>query len=166
MGLLGALSLRNRRVSVYWLWLVLVFGVTTFVPFWRSALTGSLLPLGAAYSNPQSFPWKPALFWHTLAAVAVAVGVATVHELWQLRSKAESVACVYSLRTVLLTTGVLALAFGLLRWQEAPAIGYLVVLMIVGGRFLTLLLVSALGRVFGFRAELRNGDAQTSTSDP
>lgn len=72
-----AVTAGRIRVSLYWFWLAVAFGVTGAIPFWPHK-DGSLLPLATAYLN-SGLPREPIGLLVLLAAhLVVACGLAAL----------------------------------------------------------------------------------------
>ena len=140
----------NPRVSVYWLWLVIVFGAIAAIPWhpYPDKLTGKprYVPVATAYSRPDLFDgWQATLLCHTLVALLVAIPAAVRHTVIRReRSLAEPVT--FSLRQLLTGAGILALVFGLLAWYGAPRVVFFVVILLYSGWPATLILAGTISR--------------------
>jgi hypothetical protein len=78
LGSAIAATVGNRSVPVFWLYLVLIFGIITIIPWWYYEKTDTYLPLGTVYVNsPNREIMLFVLLPHTLTSIAWA-GVATV----------------------------------------------------------------------------------------
>jgi len=81
LGSVIAVSAGNRVVSVFWLYLVVIFGIITITPWWYYEKTDTYLPLGAVYVN--SHKWSVVLFVllpHMLISIALASIITLIHK--------------------------------------------------------------------------------------
>jgi hypothetical protein len=133
----------NRRVSVYWLWLAIVFGVISLIP-WYPGRTG-YLPVATAYANPGWRDWQPTLLGHVLLTLLIATPLAIAHTvILSLRGRPEPVT--FSLRGLLLATGAVALILGGLRWCNAAPVVFAAVIILLSGYPATVILGGLLAR--------------------
>jgi hypothetical protein len=123
----------NTKISIYWLWLTIAF-------------TGMGLVFQRDYSDDISKQWPTILLYHTLAALLVAIPGAVMHTVSRhRRGLVEPV--VFSLRQVLVGTGIVALVFGLLKSCSAPSQLYVAALLANFGWAVTLILAAMLLKV-------------------
>jgi len=143
-------SLLNPRISVYWLWLIIVFGVIAAVPVHpfleRITRVTQYLPVATAYSRPDLFDyWQVTLILHTLLTLLIAITAAVRHTVFRWEcGRAERLE--FSLRQLFASTGILAAIFGLLAWLGAPAVVYFTVLLLYFGWPTTLILAGTICR--------------------
>jgi hypothetical protein len=70
----------GRSVPVFWLYLVLIFGGITVLPFWYYGKTDTYLPLGTVYVNsPQAAVIPFVLLPHLAVSVGLAALAAVLH---------------------------------------------------------------------------------------
>lgn len=140
----------NPRVSVYWLWVVIVFGTIAAIPWhpFPEKHTGSIqyLPVATAYSRPDLFDnWQGTLLCHTFVALLVAVPAAVRHTIIR-RKRGLAEPANFDLRQLLTAAGILALVFGLLIRYGAPPVVFCVVILLYAGCPTTLILAGVLLR--------------------
>ena len=139
----------NLQISVYWLWLVIVFGAVAITPWHphsgRSAGHVTYLPVVTAYSINGLDDSQPTLIGHALVTFCLAVFAATAHSVI-LAAKGRSESATFSLRMLLVATGVLAAIFGVLRWCKAPPIVYGVVILFFVGNYVTKIVAGLISR--------------------
>ncbi len=137
-------SLLNPSVSVFWLWFVAVFGIIAITP-WQP-YGGTYHPLAATYSRYEWYDnWQQVLVVHSLIATLLGVAFATPHAvILSVRGRPET--ATFSVRTLLIVTGVFALICGWLRWLHAPPGVFIAALLPLGGYFATKILAGAISR--------------------
>lgn len=75
-----ALLAGGRRVSIFWPYLVVVFGLITIMPWWWYEKTASYLPLGAIYVNRARPEVMLRVFVpHLLVSLVLASGLTAAH---------------------------------------------------------------------------------------
>ena len=140
----------NPRLSVYWLWLVIVFGMIAALPglpFSRKLASGNrYVPIATAYSRPDLFDgWQVILVGHTLVSLLVAVPAAAHHTLRR-RQRGLSEPVSFDLRQLLGAAAMLALVFGLLAWYKAPPVVFVAAILLYSGCPATLILAGIIAR--------------------
>jgi hypothetical protein len=145
-GAMAGLSLGtkfNPTVSVYWGWLVVVFGIGCIF-----ANNIALEPRYQMHRDQRAvipFEYFPYLFSALLATV-IAMILAIARHANRLDRDEQDDAANFSLATILLVMGGASVAFGLLRWIDAPAAFYYIVVIFILGRFACLLVNAELTR--------------------
>ena len=145
----------NPRVSVYWLWLVVIAGVLAVVPC--ASYPGKMgktnfASVAIVYTHAlrgynDVYSWLTAGKWillHAVASVGLAVVATVVHHALakRFRSDCQPESKTFTLGGLLLTIAVVACVFSLLSSLGAISAIYLVVLVFLAGRFATLLLAA------------------------
>jgi hypothetical protein len=145
----------NPRVSVYWLWLVVIAGILSDVPcasypgrMGRTAyLNVAHLYANALRGYNDSYIMMRADRWillHAAVSVALAVVATALQHAWAKRRRPDyrPDSKTFTLRGLLLSVAAVACAFSLLASFGAIHVGYAVVLIVVAGRVATLLLAA------------------------
>ena len=118
------------------------------------------LPVATAYSRPDLFDdWQPTLIVHALVAILLATPIAVAHSLI-LSFRGQSEPATFSLRGLLLGTGMLAMILGGLRWYAAPPVVMCAVLILSSGYPVTVIVAGLLSR------RMTKGGVQSGTEFP
>ncbi|MGH7139691.1 MAG: hypothetical protein ACREHD_28460 [Pirellulales bacterium] len=107
-GSVVAVLVGNRHVSVFWLYLAVIFGLITVMPWWYNPMTRSYLPLGAIYVNPapaERIALVVAL--HSFVSVFLATGLAVLTGAPRFQ---------FSLKMVFAVTAAICLVLALSHW--------------------------------------------------
>jgi hypothetical protein len=145
-GALGGLALGlkfNPTVSVYWPWLISVFGIG-FVPTF-GMMMASYYQTPPGLRDEALYKYTPFLIGAWIAA-AVAMIAAIVHHAKRLARGEKDDASNFSLATILLVLGGASVAFGLLRWIDASAVFFYIVVIFILGRFACLFVNAILSK--------------------
>jgi hypothetical protein len=145
----------NPRVSVYWLWLVVIAGVLAMVPcasypgkmgrtnFVSVAFvyTNALRGYNDSYTLLTGGKW---ILLHAAASVGLAVVATVIHHVLakRFRSDCQPESKTFTLGGLLLTIAAVACVFSLLSSLGSISAVYLVALIFLAGRFATLLLAA------------------------
>jgi len=132
----------NVRVSTYWFWFVVWFGVGCLLPVLplqtrSGAIRAILAYIYTAAGHREG--WETILLMHTVSAGVLGVLSAFGQHLRGRRQGLDRhrIETAFSLRYVLIAVAVLAVVFGALRWVEAPPVSFLCVLIAWAGQPLT-----------------------------
>lgn len=68
--------LLHARVSIYWFYLTIAFGIIWMLPWFPDKTGESLLPINVAYGTPFA-DWREILLVHVIASIMLA-GIATI----------------------------------------------------------------------------------------
>jgi hypothetical protein len=81
IGSVVAVSAGNRAVSMFWLYLALIFGVVTIIPWWHYGMTDEYLPLGTVYVNGRDSSVKLFVFLpHLIISISLASIITLIHK--------------------------------------------------------------------------------------
>jgi hypothetical protein len=139
-----ALGLKfNPTVSVYWPWLVVVFGIGFAQAFGRMMAGYYQTPPGLR--DDALYNYAPFLVC-ALIATAIAMTAAIAHHAKRLKRGEKDDASNFSIATILLVLGGASVVFGLLRWIDAPAAFFYIVVICILGRFACLLVNAEITR--------------------
>jgi hypothetical protein len=149
----------NMPVSKYWLWFVLIAGLSVVFPYldgrplsvhYLDALfaQGVLSPLNLNYipanyeaaTDIRTFQ----ILSHALISVIVAVVITVISQIAARPSKKPVVGETrrFSLFTLCLVTTIIGCIFGLFKYLGSEPVLYFVVLLVVAGRFISLYLTA------------------------
>ena len=73
------MSLLHARVSIFWFYLAIAFGIVWILP-WFPSLSGELHPVNVAYGTPFD-DWREILLAHVIASFMLAGVAAVVHKI-------------------------------------------------------------------------------------
>jgi hypothetical protein len=145
-GAMAGLSLGskfNPMVSRYWPWLVVTFGIGLVPTFDIMMEDYYRTPRGL---RDDSFVEYVPFLLCALIATTVAMIAAIIHHAKHLIRGEKDDVSNFSLATILLVLGGVSVAFGLLRWIDAPVVFFYIVVIFILGRFACLFINAILSK--------------------